>query len=141
MKRFAAAVAIRAPAARIWSLLTDAAGYPGWNSTVARIEGSIAPGASITLHVSPPGGRAFPLRVAEFDPERRMVWRGGMPLGLFVGTRVFTLAAEPDGSIGFAMEEHFGGLLAPLIGRAIPDLQPLFDRFAADLKRAAESAP
>jgi citrate synthase len=29
--------------------------------------------------------------------------------------------------------------LAPLIGRSIPDLQPEFEKFAADLKAAAEA--
>lgn len=140
MKRFATAVSIHAPADRIWSLLTDAAGYPGWNSTVERIAGTIAPDARITVHAKVAGARAFPVRVAEFAPARRMVWTGGMPLGLFVGTRIFTLSPEPDGATRFAMEEAFTGLLAPLIARSIPDLQPVFDSFAADLKRAAEAA-
>jgi len=149
MKRFATTTTIRAPAARIWSLLTDAAGYPGWNSTVARINGDIIPGGRITVHVRPAAGRAFPLRVVEFEPARRMVWTGGMPFGLFVGRRVFTLApaAAPaagegagEGAVAFTMEEAFTGLLAPLIARSIPDLQPAFDRFAADLRHAAEAA-
>ena len=36
---------------------------------------------------------AFSLRVTEFVPPRRMVWTGGMPLGLFTGTR--RLHTEP----------------------------------------------
>ena len=36
------------------------------------------------------------------------------------------------------MREEFSGLLAPLITRSIPDLQPSFDRFTADLKSRAE---
>jgi hypothetical protein len=83
-------------------------------------------------------GRAFPLTVATFDAPNRMVWRGGMPLGLFVGERTFTLTPQPDGSVDFKMREEFTGLLAPLIGRTIPDMQPAFDEFAAALKRAAE---
>ena len=39
------------------------------------------------------------------------------------------------------MEETYRGPLAPLIARSIPDLQPAFDAFAADLKRRAEAAP
>jgi hypothetical protein len=67
-----------------------------------------------------------------------MVWSGGMPLGLFTGTRTFTLTPRSDGSTEFTMREEFRGLLAPLIGRSIPDLQPAFDAFAAALKREAE---
>jgi hypothetical protein len=37
------------------------------------------------------------------------------------------------------MREEYTGLIAPLIGRSIPDLQHAFDEFASDLKRAAEA--
>ncbi len=140
MKSFAASIAIRATPETIWSILTDAAAYPRWNSTVDRVEGRITQGEKITVHARISPGRAFPVNVAEFAPPRRMVWSGGMPLGLFKGERVFTLTPQPDGTVAFAMREEFSGLLAPLIGRSIPDLQPAFDAFAADLNKRAESA-
>ena len=139
MKSFAASVAIRARAETIWSLLTDAAGYPKWNSTVAKVEGRIAPGEKVTVYAKATPGRAFPLKVTVFEAGRRMVWAGGMPLGLFTGRRTYTLAPAKDGTVEFAMREEFSGLLAPLIARSIPDLQPAFDAFAADLKRQAET--
>ena len=37
------------------------------------------------------------------------------------------------------MTEEFTGLLAPLITKSIPDLQPLLTEFAACLKRACEA--
>ncbi len=139
MKSFAASVAIRARAETIWSLLTDAAGYPKWNSTVARVEGRIAPGEKVTVYTKAAQGRAFPLTVAEFEAGRRMVWAGGMPFGLFTGRRTYTLTPTQGCTVQFAMREEFGGLLAPLIARSIPDLQPAFDAFAADLKQQAET--
>ena len=138
MKRFAAAITIHARAETIWSILTDASGYPVWNSTVDKITGRIAPRERVTIHAKATPGRAFPLTVTAFEPARRMVWTGGMPLGLFTGMRTFTLTPQPDGSVAFAMREEFSGLLAPLITRPIPDLQPVFDAFASDLKRHAE---
>jgi len=67
-----------------------------------------------------------------------MVWLGGMPLRfLFKGERTFTLTPV-DGGVEFTMEEVFDGLLAGLITKSIPDLQPAFDEFAACLKREAE---
>jgi hypothetical protein len=137
MKTFAAAVTINATPERIWSILTDAARYPEWNPTVTKVDGQIAPGGRISLHVTINPGRAFPVKVVTFEPPRRMVWRGGMPLGLFVGERVFVLTPARDG-VEFTMQETFTGPLAPLIGRTIPDLQPAFDQFAASLKREAE---
>ncbi len=139
MKSFAASIAIQAPAETIWSLLTDAAGYPTWNSTVEKIDGRIARGAKITVHAKT-AGRAFPLTVTSFEPDRKMMWSGGMPLGLFTGTRTFTLTPADGGTVTFTMHEAFSGLLAPLITRSIPDLQPAFAAFAADLKRRAEQS-
>lgn len=139
MKHFVFAITINASPDAIWALLTDAAGYPRWNSTVERIDGRIAAGGSVTVDAKTASGRAFPLKVTEFVPGQRMTWAGGMPLGLFAGTRHFTLTSLDDGQVRFAMEETYSGLLAPLITRSIPDLQPAFDTFAADLKRQAES--
>jgi uncharacterized protein YndB with AHSA1/START domain len=138
MKSFATSVTIRGRPEAVWALLTDAAGYPQWNSTVAKIDGRIAPGEKVTVHAKATPGRAFPLRVTEFVPPHRMVWSGGMPLGLFTGRRSYTLTPTTNGEVEFAMREEFSGLLAPLIARSIPDLQPAFDTFAADLKRRTE---
>jgi hypothetical protein len=138
MKSFATAITIRARPEAIWAILTDAAGYPQWNSTVAKIDGRIAAGEKVTVHAKATPGRAFPLKVTEFVPARKMLWTGGMPLGLFTGRRSYTLTPTSQGEVEFAMREEFSGLLAPLITRSIPDLQPAFDTFAADLKRRAE---
>lgn len=140
MKSFATTAVIRAPAAHIWSILTDATGYPSWNSTVERVAGTIALGNKVTVSTKAAPGRAFPLRVTALEPNRRMVWAGGMPFGLFTGTRTYVLSPLPTGDVEFSMREEFSGLLAPLITRSIPDLQPSFDRFAADLKVYAEKS-
>ena len=137
MKIFQVATSIHATPGAIWAILTDAPNYPMWNSTVDKVEGRIAPGEKITVHVKINPGRAFPLTVSEFIPDSKMVWSGGMPLGLFKGERTYTLAPGPDGT-KFQMSEVFSGLLSPLIERSIPNLQPAFDDFAADLKKRAE---
>ena len=45
---------------------------------------------------------------------------------------------EGDGTVKFAMREAYSGLLASLITKSIPDLQPSFDEFAANLKKRSE---
>ena len=102
--------------------------------------GASLPADKVTLHAKIAPGRAFPLRVIAFVPSQSMVWAGGMPLRLFTGTRSFTLTSKSDGAVEFAMSEVYRGLLASLITRSIPDLQPAFDQFAADLKRRAETS-
>lgn len=138
MKSFASSTTIQAAPEAIWRILTDAAGYPSWNTTVSRVDGLIALGERITVHAKVAPGRAFPVKVVALDAPRRMVWSGGMPLGLFKGERVFELRAATGGGIEFTMREDYTGLLAPLIAKSIPDLQPAFDEFAACLKAHVE---
>jgi hypothetical protein len=137
MKSFATSIWIKATEETVWTILTDGAGWVSWNTTIEKLDGQITPGAKVTVHPKGSSGRAFPVRVSEFAPPRRMVWTGGMPLGLFKGVRTYTLTPK-DGGVEFAMQEGFSGLLSPLIERSIPDLQPSFDEFAAALKRRAE---
>jgi hypothetical protein len=138
MRSFAAAITIGARPETVLALLTDAAGYRQWNSTVEKIDRRIASGEKVTVYTKATPGRASPVRVTEFVPPQSMVWTGGMPLGLFTGTRRYTLTPTPEGAVRFAMHEAFSGLLALCIARSIPDLQRAFDTFAADLKRGAE---
>jgi hypothetical protein len=138
MKAFFSSITIAAPASRIWELLTDTTTWPQWNTTVDKVEGSVALGKTIKVHAKVSPGRAFPAKVVELVPHERMVWLGGMPLGLFRGLRTFTLTPQ-YGRIRFDMREEFTGILSPMIERSIPNLQPAFDEFARCLKSAAEN--
>jgi len=69
-----------------------------------------------------------------------MVRTGGMPLGFFTDKRTYTLTIQPDGSVEFQMQEAFSGLIASLIIRLIPNLQPSFEEFASCLKASAEAS-
>jgi hypothetical protein len=139
MKSFAVSAVINATPEAIWAILTDSTKWTSWNPTIEKIEGSIAPGAKVKVNTKISHGRAFPVRVTEFAPPQRMVWTGEMPLGLFKGVRTYTLTPTKNGGVEFAMREEFSGLMAPLITRSIPDLQPSFNEFAAALKTRAEN--
>jgi hypothetical protein len=139
VKEFSVSRVVSASPERLWGILTDAGAYPEWEPGMARIEGQIADGGSITLHVKY-STRAFPLKVGDWAPNRGMTWSSGMPLGLFKGERRFTLEPNGDGTTTFTMREQFTGLMSPLIVRSIPDLQPMFEQFADGLKKRAESA-
>jgi hypothetical protein len=138
MKAYDATVEIQASPETIWAILTDAPGYQAWDSGVERVDGRIAPGEKITVRSQANPGRAFPVKVTEFDPGRGMTWSGGMPLGLFKGVRTFTLAPGTDGTTRFTMREEYTGPLLPLIWRSMPDLGPSFRQFASGLKQRAE---
>lgn len=69
---------IRAKPERVWALLTNAADYPSWNSTVVSLEGRIALGEKIVLKSVLDPKRTFKLKVLELDAPRRMVWGDAM---------------------------------------------------------------
>lgn len=130
---------IAAPPERVWHVLTcDMPKKPGPYG-ISRFEGTMAPGARIKLWADIAPNRAFALRVAEFNAPRRMVWTGGMPFGLFTGTRTFTITETPDGA-HFDMREVFSGLLSGMITKSMPDLTPSFITFATTLKESAEKS-
>ncbi len=139
MKSFSASTNIQAPADKIWSILTDGAGWPGWDPSCIRIEGRIAAGETVTAYTKLSPDRAFPVKVIEFVPGQKMTWASGMPLGLFKGERTFRLAPKGDGSVDFTLREEFTGLLLPIFGATIPDMTAAFQGFVAGLKARAES--
>ena len=138
MKSFAVSTVIHATPEAIWAILIDGAKWKSWNPMIEKVEGSIVSGGKLKVFTKLSPGRAFPVRVTEFTPPERMVWTGGMPLGLFKGERTYTLTPK-KGGIEFAMCEEFSGLMAPLITRSIPNLQPSFNEFATALKLRAEN--
>ena len=71
------AINLRAQPDAVWALLTDTALFPEWNSTVQRIEGTVALGAKIAVRVHAAPTRSFRLEVGAFAPAKRMVWQHG----------------------------------------------------------------
>ena len=121
----------------IWSILTDTDRLQDGSFSILKIEGEIAEGETIILWSEADPKRAFPIRVNDVDAPRRMVWSNGMPFGLFKGTRVFEVAPDGDGAM-FRMREDYTGVLAGLMFKIIPDLQPTFETFGDGLLAAAE---
>lgn len=127
---------IDAPPDKVWALLTDAAGYPGWNSTVTSIDGTIADGESLELKVPVAPDRSFNINVSDVRPNEGMVWSDGG--GAFKGVRTFTLKSV-DGGTDFTMAEVFTGYMLGMIEGSLPDFTDPFETFAADLATAAET--
>ena len=119
----------------VWAVLTDTAAWPQWVEDVSRVDGRIATGGRLLTHSRESGRRAFPLRVEAVDAPHRVELDGGLPLGLYRGSRTFTLTPTPTGTRFRIREEHRGALLRL---HPAPDLQPWFDGFAARLKRRVE---
>jgi hypothetical protein len=129
-------VNIQATSYRIWKLLTDAPGFPRWNSTITGIEGEIREGGKLRVRV-PGTNRTFTPTVSGFVANERMTWTGGFA-PMFRGVRTFELKPRNDGSTDFTMQESFSGLMLPLAKSSMPDFGPVFTTYASDLKREAE---
>lgn len=138
MKSFEASSTINASPDRIWAILTDGAHFPDWDSGVLRVEGKIAHGETIKVVSGASPGRTFPVKVSQFDPNRSMIWSGGMPLGLFKGVRTFTLIPAGEGIIRFQLREEYSGPLLSMMWRSMPDLGPSFAQFANGRKQRVE---
>ncbi len=121
-------IEINANETKVWSLLTNAADFPRWNSTVTSIQGNIALDEKIKLKSILDQKRTFKLKVKEFDINKRMVWSDKQ------GQRVYTITKNTNGIITFKMSERIGGFMFPIYKNKIPS----FDQFAKDLKQEAE---
>ena len=80
---------IDAPPATVWALLTDAAAYPEWNSTVTQLDGTIAEGELIELRSTVDPDRTFELTVSGVQENQGMTWADGGRT--FRGERTFVL--------------------------------------------------
>jgi hypothetical protein len=132
-------ITINATAESVWMRLTNAKDFASWNSTVTSIEGPIEKGQKLTIVVPVAPNRKFTPTVVEFEPNKRMVWADGMA-PMFRGERTYTLTQHNDGTTEFAMSELFRGIMLPMIKGSLPDFTPVFETYAADLKRACEAS-
>jgi hypothetical protein len=138
VRSFEAATRIDAPAPVVWEILTDVGGWRDWESGVDRVDGRVALGERLTIYATMIRTRPFPVTVVELRPPEAMRWRGGLPFGLAVIERTYSLDAQDDGSTVVTVREDQTGPLAFLTERSTPDLNPSFRQFCAGLKTQAE---
>jgi hypothetical protein len=71
-------IVIPAPAATVWSTLTDTARYGSWNPFIPELTGELQPGAKLRVRIAPPGGwaMAFSPSVTDVVEGRRVEWLG-----------------------------------------------------------------
>lgn len=135
MPNFHATALVAADPQQVWDTLLDVARWPSWDPQLTGVTGRLGPGERLEIRTRAPS-RPFRLRVTAWEPPSRLVLTGGMPLGLFVGTRTYDVVAVDSGT-QVTMRETYSGPLTGLIGRSIPDLQPGFESFVEGLRAAS----
>jgi hypothetical protein len=141
--RLTTEIDINAPRSRIWQILTNTEAFVRWNPLIPSMRGSLQPGATIRITLTPPRLKPFAIRpkVIHVDKEHALVWLGrlGLP-GLFDGEHHFELEEVGDGQTRFMHWEQFSGLLAPFLKKMINhSVKEGFEQMNAALKRRAES--
>ena len=140
-----ASIEINAPAQRVWAVLTDLPLYPQWAPFTVAIDGALAPGAQVTVHVEMTPGAALrqqPMTVTDVSPAAaRLAWTMSLLAPFLLHAereqRVEGLSAS---TCRYSTTDRMSGLLAPLVlalygGSVASGLQ----RFAAALKARAEA--
>jgi len=136
---YEASTTIEASPATVWSVLVDTAKWPEWDPFCIRIDGHVALGKKVTAWTKLSPDRGFGVKVTQLDENEKMVWSGGMPLGLFKGVRTYALTERGD-ETEFSMREEFTGPMLFMIKGSIPDMTEAFEAFVNGLKERAESA-
>ena len=121
----------------IWTLITNSADFPRWNSTIISIDGEIKLGKTIKLKSTLDQSRVFKLKVKSMTPEKEMLWGSGTA-PFFKGLRTYTLEKISDNETMFTMSEKIGGWMFPMAAKYIPEFDASFEQFVADLKKEAE---
>ena len=138
MRSYEAATRIDAGPDEVWRHLVDVGTWRDWDSGVDRVEGRVALGEQLTLYATMIRSRPFTVTVTELRPGEAMRWRGGLPFGLAVIERTYSLDRQDDGGTVLTVREDQTGPLAWVTERSTPDLNPSFRQFCAGLKARAE---
>jgi hypothetical protein len=67
-----------------------------------------------------------------------LVWTQGNRI-MFLGVRTYRLTPSSNDTTTFEKTEVFSGVMLPMVAGRLPDFKPIFERYAADLKREAEA--
>ncbi len=141
MRRIRHEVEIGAPAARVWTVLTEFGSYPDWNPFIRSISGEARAGSRLEVRIQPPGGRGMTFRptVRAVQPGRELRWLGRLLVpGLFDGEHALRIEPLDEGRVRFVQEESFAGLLVPLLGGALRRTEEGFVQMNEALKRRVE---
>ncbi len=142
MEEVHTSIGIEAPAASVWKLLTDFAGYPKWNPFITRIAGELKLGGRIDADIK------FADKVVTINPtivdlesERRLSWRGKIGSGLFTSEHRLEIKPVTHNRVVLVQAEKLTGPVVSIVAKKLDaTLRRGFEEMNAAAKRIAESS-
>jgi hypothetical protein len=131
---------IKAPAEKVWRVLTTFENYTHWNPFIKSLEGKVAVGNHIKVKIEPPNskGMTFKPQILVYKPNQELRWLGSLLFkGLFDGEHRFELIDHQNGTTTFKQSEIFKGLLVGLLN--IEQTKKGFEDMNEKLKELAEN--
>ncbi|HRG78728.1 MAG TPA: SRPBCC domain-containing protein [Cyclobacteriaceae bacterium] len=136
-------IIINAPAGRVWSVLTNLAGYEKWNPFLIKSEGEIKANTKlINVMRNGTGTMTFKPVVQRVEPMVYFDWIGHLFLpGIFDGHYYFKIQTISDSRVKLIHGELFSGILSSFIFRKIRnDTRLNFAKMNQALKNEVEKS-
>lgn len=125
----------------VWAALSTLSDYGEWNPIIRRVDGTLTPGSTLTIHVEgPAGARPWDVTVTTVEPRTAYGWRFQEHTSwLYRGEHLFRLEDSPDGVV-FLDRERFRGLLVPFRARRLrASIAASMDQMSVALRARTES--
>lgn len=131
-------IIINADITTVWETFTHFESYPQWNSFIKSINGDVRKGAKINVEID---GMKFKPEVISFEKEKELIWLGNFILPrIFDGKHAFKFQRNTNGTTTLIHEEHFRGLLLPLMKKKLrTEVIDGFKQFNEILKKKSEA--
>lgn len=134
---------VAAPAATVWTVITDLARYPEWNPFVVACRSTLEPGSPIDMRVRVLPFVAQPQRETIFEHEPGRLLSYGlapMPLGALASRRSHAVESVAPERARYVSDFRLDGWLAPVVqGLFGRRLAAGFAAMSAAIKTRAET--
>jgi len=142
MKKLFSEIKINASATEVWNILTDFKKYPQWNPFIRKIQGDPEEGQKLEVIMHPPDSNMIVSKptVLKVKPKQELRWlyKWGIS-GIFDGEHIFKIQDRGEPGVWFIQEEHFKGLLVPLLSKRLDKKTlPGFNKMNHALKKKVE---
>lgn len=128
---------------KVWEILTDFPGWPKWNPTVNKIEGSLKVGEKLSITMSDSkgaDGKHYESVITEIEEKKRFAFIGTMMAkSIFSVKRIIELEDTTDGT-RLIQREIYTGMMVLLLWKKLNEhALSILNSMNKALKKEAES--